>query len=147
MKRLKSFTLVATAGLFSLLLTTFVQPVLAAELTLKIVNIDSDQGNMRVAVYADEAAFDKRSAYRAVSQPAVKGEMKLVLSEIPPGNYGVMLFQDVNGNEVLETNLFGIPQEPWSASLGGSSVFGAPGWSDVIFTLPEAGAVINIDMQ
>lgn len=147
MKPLKSFTLMASAGLFSVLLTTFVQPVLAADLTLKIVNIESDQGNMRIAVYADEAAFDKRETYRAISEPAVKGEMKVVVSDIPPGNYAVMLFQDVNLNEKLESNLFGIPQEPWSASLGGSSVFGAPSWSDAIFALPEAGAVIDINMN
>jgi len=58
-----------------------------------------------------------------------------------------MLFHYVNGNEQLETNLLGIPKEPWSASLQGRSVYGRPSWYDIIFKLPEDGDRIVVNLQ
>lgn len=120
---------------------------LAADLTLKISNIETDKGNMMVAVYDAEEAFGKKSTYRAISRRAEKGQMSIVLSDVPAGEYAVMVFQDLDENQKLDTNLLGIPKEPWSGSLQGRSVFGPPGWSDVNFKFGEQDATIQIEMK
>jgi len=132
---------------FALASTGMANATGSTDVTLEIINIESGEGNMNIAVYDNEASLKKSSTYRAIRQPAVKGKMEILLKDMPAGEFGVMLFQDLNGNNELDTNLLGIPTEPWSASLLGRSVFGAPGWSDINFKLPDAGGRISIDMK
>ncbi|MFK7966310.1 MAG: DUF2141 domain-containing protein [Burkholderiaceae bacterium] len=119
----------------------------AMDVTIEVSNVESAEGNLNVAIYDNAADLEKRSTYRAKRQPAAQGKMEIVFKDMPAGEYGVMLYQDINGNNELDTNLLGIPTEPWSASLLGRSVFGAPGWEDINFKLPEAGDRIKIDMN
>ena len=58
-----------------------------------------------------------------------------------------MVFHDLNSNGKLDSNLFGIPKEPWGGSLQGKSVFGAPGWTDTQFELTDAGKTITIELN
>ncbi len=119
----------------------------AMDVTIEVSNIESAEGNLNVAIYDNAAGLKERSTHRAKRQPAAQGKMEILFKDMPAGEYGVMLFQDINGNNELDTNLLGIPTEPWSASLLGRSVFGAPGWEDINFKLPEAGDRIKIDMN
>lgn len=139
--RLSALTITALS------LTSLTTSAVAADVTLEITNVESAQGNLRIAVYDNETNFKNKSIYRTVTQPAVSGTMEIILTDVPMGEYGVMLFHDVNSNEELDSNLLGIPREPWSASMQGRSVFGPPGWDDINFTLPDAGDRIVIDMQ
>ena len=122
-------------------------PAMSAEITLEINDIESTQGDMRVAIYDNEKDFNMRTAYRGLYQPVKEGKVEIVLSDMPMGEYAVMLFQDSNGNEELDSNLLGMPKEPWGASLQGRSITGRPGWDDVKFNLPDAGDRIVIGMQ
>jgi len=64
--------------------------------------------------------------------------------DLASGSYAIMVFHDVNSNDKLDTNLLGMPKEPWGGSLQGKSVFGAPGWNDTKFELTDAGKSIDI---
>jgi len=119
-------------------------PAVAADLTLKINKVYDKGGEIRIAVYDSEENFNKKPV-QAMKVPAVQGEMLIPIKDLPAGKYGVMLFHDTNGNEELDTNLLGIPKEYWSASLEGSVVIGRPGWSDVVFDLPEGGKTVAVD--
>lgn len=120
--------------------------VSAAELNIMLTNIESDIGNMRIALYDNEATFGKEPM-RALSIPAVVGEMNITVDDLPEGNYAVMLYQDINSNNELDTNLFSLPREPWGASLGGKAVFGPPSWQATQFTLPASGIQITITIR
>ena len=124
-----------------------VSTALAADLILKVQNVASAEGTLRVALYDSQQDFDATRIYRALAHRASAGAMAVRLSDLPAGDYAVMLFHDQNGNEKLDTNLLGIPSEPWGASLQGKSVFGAPGWSDVMFTMAGENKTINIDLD
>jgi len=63
------------------------------------------------------------------------------------GEYAVMVFHDVNGNDKLDTNLLGMPSEPWGASLQGKRVFGAPGWDDTRFSVADTNVSIAIKLN
>lgn len=119
-------------------------PAVAADITLKINKVYEQGGEIRVAVFNSEENFRKKPI-RALKQPGVKGEMSISIANLPAGRYGIMLFHDMNGNEKLDTNMLGIPKEYWSASLQGKTVIGRPGWSDVVFDLPEAGKTVVVD--
>jgi uncharacterized protein (DUF2141 family) len=84
---------------------------------------------------------------RAVKLEAKAGVMQVRIADLPPGDYAVMLFQDLNGNDKVDANLLGMPTEPWGASIGGKTLLGAPGWSDARFTLPPSGSTITIELR
>ncbi len=119
-------------------------PAAAADITLKINKVYDDGGQIRIAVYDSEESFREKPV-RAMKLPGIKGEMLIPITDLPTGKYGIMLFHDMNGNEELDTNLLGIPKEYWSASLEGTVVIGRPGWSDVVFELPEGGKTVAVD--
>ncbi|MGH1357682.1 MAG: DUF2141 domain-containing protein [Burkholderiaceae bacterium] len=128
-------------------LLTAATPAVAADLTLNVSNIASTDGSMMIAVYDSKKGFDKKSTYRAINRRVEQAEMRVVLADMPAGEYAVMLFQDLDGNEKLDTNMLGIPKEPWSASLEGRSVFGPPAWSDVNFKIGEQNVSIKISLN
>ncbi len=128
-------------------LLTAAAPAVAADLTLNVSNIASTDGSMMIAVYDSKKGFDKKSTYRAINRRVEQAEMRVVLADMPAGEYAVMLFQDLDGNEKLDTNMLGIPKEPWSASLEGRSVFGPPAWSDVNFKIGEQNVSIKISLN
>lgn len=118
----------------------------AATLSLEIEPVASATGTLQVAVYDSEASFRKK-AVRAVKVAAVPGVTRLQIDGLPAGEYAVMLFHDLNGNDQLDSNLMGIPKEPWGGSIGTRSLFGPPGWSDARFSLPEAGLTVPIRLN
>lgn len=137
-------TLLGAAAVF---IAFGLQAAKAAEITLTINGVESAQGRMMIAVYDSEAAFDKTDAVRAMSIRPVAGSMTVPIADLEPGEYAVMLFHDVDGNEKLDTNMLGMPREPWGGSLEGKSVFGAPGWDDTRFSLGADGRAVRIDLN
>ena len=118
----------------------------AAELVVTVQSIAKPSGQVLVAVYDGEARFRKERTTGAMRR-ATPGEMQFKFSDLPAGDYAVMVFHDINDNGKLDTNLVGMPKEPWGGSLQGKSVFGAPTWTDVMFPLSADGKtiVVNID--
>ena len=118
----------------------------AAELTVNIQGVARAEGTLQIAVYDSEAKF-RKEMFRAIKLPAAAGTMTLRVPDLPAGDYAVMVFHDLNGNDKLDTNLLGIPKEPWGASIGEKSVLGAPGWNDARITLTDAGASVTINLR
>jgi len=61
---------------------------------------------------------------------------------VPPGQYAVRLFHDVNGNGQFDTNPFGIPTEPFAFSNNARGRFGPATWEEAVFTV-TAGANVH----
>lgn len=118
----------------------------AADLEITLTDVKSGEGNIRLVLFDSESNFQKKPA-RAVSLPATQGDMSIKIADLPEGEYAVMLFQDIDGNEELNTNLFRMPSEPWGASLNGRPVFGPPDWKGTRFEVTETGAQISIKLR
>ena len=118
----------------------------AADLTVTISSVEKAEGKIMLAIYDSEDNFRKTEKI-ATSKPATSGDMVFSFSDLTAGAYAVMVFHDRNSNGKLDTNLLGIPKEPWGGSLQGKSVFGAPGWADTQFELTDAGMSISITLN
>lgn len=79
------------------------------------------------------AVFDSQAAWRARSDPIrtarIPPNETMRLADLPRGRYGVMAFQDKNGNGRLDTLPIGLPTEPYGFSRNARGVFGPPAWS------------------
>ncbi len=81
------------------------------KLTVDITNVASEEGQIILAIYNSSENYDKRIAFQEVK---LKPEMDSVIFEtnVPDGEYLVMLVHDVNNNGKLDTSFIGMPKEP-----------------------------------
>ena len=108
-----------------------------AELQISLGNIKEAKGSIYVAVYDNESNFlipEKVRDSKIVSVSNT-GTMDIRFSNLPSGSYAISCFHDLNGNGKLDTNLFGIPLEPYGFSNNARPKFSAPNWAEVKFDL------------
>lgn len=102
-------------------------------LTITMGGFKSLTGDARVAVFRGEAAFKGNDALDG-KVASVDADTVTLSFELPAGEYGVKAFQDLDQDGKLDTNMLGIPSEPWAVSNASNS-FGPPKWSKSHFTL------------
>jgi uncharacterized protein (DUF2141 family) len=66
---------------------------------------------------------------------------------VPSGRYGIRCFQDVNGNEELDSGLFGMPKEPWGFYRPKRPRFRGPKFEEVAFEVNADITDIQVDVK
>ena len=138
MIHLKSLTIAASF--------VFCGGAFADTLTLQIKNT-SAEGMMRAAVFSSQAAFDADQTVAVAMGRATAGTSILTIQNLQAGTYGVAVFQDVNGNEKLDTNLFGAPNEPFGFSNDPRIGFSAPKFDAFQFQFDGTATDITITLN
>jgi uncharacterized protein (DUF2141 family) len=64
---------------------------------------------------------------------ANKGDLKIVIQDLPAGNYAIASYHDENGNGKLDTNALGMPEEGYGFSNDARGTFGPPKFSEAVF--------------
>ncbi len=104
----------------------FCELVMAQQtLTVQIINVKNDKGQIAVALYNSEKDFMK-TRYQGKVTKAIKGMIEIVFENIPSGQYGLSVMHDANGNDKLDTNILGIPKEGFGFSNNAMGTFGPP---------------------
>jgi len=111
----------------------------AATLTIHVENVGPG-GLVRLGLY-DEAGYrdDKSKPIAFADVPAVPGETVIVLRNLRPGTYAIETYQDVNGNDKMDTTWLGLPMEPYGFSRDAEPFLSKPSFSRVKFAV-HAGA-------
>lgn len=71
----------------------------------------------------------------------------LRLDNVPPGRYAIQVFQDSNGNGLLDQGRRGIPLEPVGLSSNPSLLNGKPPPADSLFEHGTADTQLHIRLQ
>jgi uncharacterized protein (DUF2141 family) len=142
------------ALLLSIGSTTF-----AANLTVTIDNIQSNKGNIRLAVFAeaDKVRFPSGTPTMIINQstgestkgivePATEGAITFRITA-PVGVYAISAYHDKNNNKELDKSFFGVPSEPYGFSNDARGIFGPPDYFDAQFDLKDSGAKIVFDVM
>ncbi|SRR6056297_177262 len=115
-------------------------------LDVHITNFESNEGEVYVALYDAESQWlEKR--YKGEVGAIQDREAQVQFKDVPPGVYGISLFQDTNGNEELDTNFLGIPKEPIACSNNAVGRFGPPSWSDAKFEVGKEAVSLDISFE
>ena len=123
----------------------------AEQLTVVIDNIQSDEGQLRIAIGGESAYVAPEGGETEphdvqVILPAQKGSVRFVTDALPPGRYAVQVFHDENGNGELDANFVGMPKEPWGFSNNARGNFGPPKFEDTSVELNgEATITIRVE--
>jgi uncharacterized protein (DUF2141 family) len=118
----------------------------AAELTVEVDDVRSEEGIVAVALFSNAADFPTTYAH-GQRVKAAGGKAVAVFKELPPGRYAVSAYHDANTNEKLDRGLFGIPKERYGFSEDARGFGGPPEFRDAAFDLPAEGARIAVRLR
>lgn len=96
-------------------------------LTVEIVGLRSDLGQVRIAVFDSEEDWLQNSAHAKVVDLESR-DCSWTFEGVTAGEHGIVVFHDRNANGKNDRNLFGIPKEPYGFSNDVRATFGPPSW-------------------
>ncbi len=89
-------------------------PAEAASIVVTVKGIDVGKGLVKVALCDTSLSIEGcplTGEYRAVAET-----QQFVFENVPESSYGFVGYQDVNSNSKFDTNMLGIPKEPYGLS-------------------------------
>jgi uncharacterized protein (DUF2141 family) len=86
--------------------------------TLTVDQVAYSKGKIYVGFYEAKNNFPKHGqhAFRKVIETNGTASITTIWGDIPPAEYALAVYQDINNNDHLETGMFGIPKEPFGLS-------------------------------
>jgi uncharacterized protein (DUF2141 family) len=96
------------------------QPGTGVLVKIAVSGARNNQGQVGCALFKSPDAFPSEDlkAFRLVNVAIHDGHAQCEFQNIPPGVYAVAVMHDENGNNKLDTGLFGIPKEGFGFSSG-----------------------------
>lgn len=118
----------------------------AAELTIHIDDVKAAGGQLMISVYNSADSFLKKplSAMRTAAKAT---DNSVTVKDLPPGDYAVVVFHDVNENGKMDKNILGIPTEDYGFSNNATGKMGPPSFELAKLTLTEAGLSTHLSLH
>jgi uncharacterized protein (DUF2141 family) len=105
-------------------------------LTVTVTNFKNNQGKVMVGIFNGPDNFTKKPIFGKSSKINAK-TAKVVFDNIPDGEYAVSVYHDENGNNELDTGMFGIPKERYGFSNDAKGIMGPPKYEDAKFQVTQ----------
>lgn len=120
-----------------------------AQLHVEVEGLMHERGQLGLLLYESAEGFpmDYAKAMRNILLPIEDGQVQYTFADLPYGRYAVAIMHDENGNEQLDTNLFGIPKEGNGVSNNAKGSFGPPSFEDAAIIVDQPKVTIRIAMN
>lgn|GEM_PF-249334 len=107
-------------------------PPASGTVVVELRGFESDEGQALVALFTGPKGFpDKQQrAFARRAAPIRDKTVRIVIEGVPAGSFAVSAFHDEDGDDELDTGLFGAPTEDYGASRDARNTFGPPDWED-----------------
>ena len=146
--------------LVALILTRLLAvPALAAELRLTIKGIQSDDGEILIALYNNPEGYVSALANAATrglmpdsgrligtSIRAKVGSQSTVFTQLPPGRYAILVIHDENDHGRLDEDAMGVPTEGYGFGNDARGFLSAPSFDAAAVTIGEADASTSVTL-
>jgi len=120
----------------------------AADIEVQVVGVQPGKGKVLLGVYTNQAEFEAERMIDWRVGPAGKAsDIGFVVTNLVPGRYGIAVYQDLNGNEVLDKTSLGVPTEPFGFSNNASSRLRPPNFGDFAFAVGEETIALEIRLE
>lgn len=117
-------------------------PVVAARaqdepgvLVVFVEGIEKAQGQMVVELFDSADDFPGQAAFSQTMAATTDADFSLSFEGVPPGDYAVYAWQDVDADGKLERSLMGRAKEPVGFSNGARFGFAPPPFADAAFRI------------
>jgi len=118
-----------------------------AQLTVRIVGIEELKGNIMLVICDQKDHFLSDEFYKSEIIPVRDNNYVTATWDIPPGEYAISVYHDINSDEELNANFIGIPREPYGFSNNAKGTFGPPDYEEAKFMLTASGLVKEIKLN
>ena len=112
----------------------------AISLTIEFNGLSTNDGKIMILV-----KNENQEDYVKLVIPIIAKSSRAII-EVPPGSYAVIAFHDINSNEKLDTNMLGIPTEPYGFSNDARGTFGEPDFEDQLVSV-KTNKTISFKLQ
>jgi uncharacterized protein (DUF2141 family) len=117
------------------------------KLTVIITGFNSETGNCRFAIDNSKNVYERDdTVWIGKVLPIINKKVIVVIDSLEYGEYAVRVFHDENKNEIVDTNILGIPTEDYGYSNNASSWFGPPSWDKAKFIFNKPDMTIEIEV-
>jgi len=119
-----------------------------ATLVVHVHNLSPKGGVLRLGLY-DQARYpdDDAEPVASADVKVAEGDNVITLTNLPPGSYAIQTFQDINGNNKMDTSWLGIPLEPFGFSRDAQPRLSKPRFAAVKFDLAPGLNVQSLHLQ
>lgn len=118
----------------------------AVPLTVELKGVSKTTGTVKLKVVDSAAAYDGKAQGVAAEAWKPEGEGHQFRFDLPAGQYAVMVIHDANDNGKLDSNVIGIPTEPYGFS-NNPRVMRKPTFDETRFELPASGTSITVELN
>ena len=108
-----------------------------------VENVESSKGDVSVALC--DKGLSKDGCPFGTGRTAATGTMEFVFENIPPGNYAVVAFHDLNSNREFD-QILGVPREPYALSKDAANKM-IPTFKDAALAIGEGETRVTIKMH
>ncbi|KAF7764826.1 hypothetical protein PCIT_b0909 [Pseudoalteromonas citrea] len=140
MKNLTRFTTTA------IVLTSMALSAQAAQLNINLQKVRVNQGTLKVAIYNSAQGMKKYQAFEVLEQKSNSESVTFSVADLDPGQYAVMVYQDLNGDGKLGRNLMGIPNEPYGFS-NNPRLMGPPKFTQLAVNVNDTSISTDIELR
>jgi len=110
-------------------------PLETYSITVNVDNARNDNGDMIFSLSTKDQ-FMRAAPLKSAKSVIKEGVATVTFTEVPKGEYAIIVLQDLNGNEQMDFEVNGMPKESYGVSNNVMS-FGPPTWSEAKFELTE----------
>ena len=108
---------------------------------VEVQNVRPQQGYLMVSAFVDEASFGKKPV-AALRLAAGEATMRFEVCGLSGPQVALMLYQDLDSDGKMGSNLLGLPTEPWGSS--GSPGMMGPKWDTARVALEGQPLVVRM---
>ncbi|PKB17842.1 DUF2141 domain-containing protein [Flavobacterium sp. 5] len=106
----------------------------SSNLTINVSGLKNNTGLLTAELYNSKEKFLKTS-YKKDSTPIKSNSATVIFTDIPKGEYTVMVYHDENNNGKLDKNFIGMPKEPVACSNNAKGFMGPPKYEETKFKI------------
>jgi len=119
------------------------------DLTIEFKNLRNDKGTIRLALFNSKDGYPTKgeNAFRKATATIKDKTGKIIIKNIPVGNYAAAVLHDENDNNKMDFHFYGAPKEGYGASNDAKGSFGPPTYEDAAFKVEGKESKIIINMR
>ena len=116
--------------------------------TVEINGVENHEGSIVVRLYDNKKSWLKDAAHETsleLDQDCTSAVVVIPMT-VPPGDYAVHVYHDLDANGKMKTNFIGIPKEPTGVSNDAKGKMGPPKFKDAVLSVGTEPTTIPINL-
>ncbi|GAA3514074.1 hypothetical protein GCM10022393_29950 [Aquimarina addita] len=113
-------------------------------ITVTATNAKESDAKVRFMLYT-QSNFDKKEALQSARAKVVNGKSVVIFSNVKPGDYAILCYEDANNNVIIDKKEDGTPKEKTGAS-NNRSQNGSSTWNNAKFSVGSENIELEINL-